>query len=215
MVIVAVAALGLAACGEPGKGAADDVASLAASADDVDSTDPAATDDTTGGDEGDESPADPQEAMLEYAECMRDHGIDVPDPVRVESGEGSRTAGGVIAINAEPGGEGGPGFDPRSDEFAEAQEACGSIMEDAMGDIEIDPEQEAEMRERLLEYAECMREQGIDYPDPVFDEGRVTVGVGPVDMDMDEFEAANEACRDLMGDGPFSISVAAGDAIGG
>jgi hypothetical protein len=211
--LVAVAAIAFTACGsEGGKGAADDVASLAADGDDPDATTGASDPSTTVA--GDESPADPEEAMLEYTQCMRDQGIDLPDPVRVESADGGRTEGGVIAINADAADD-GAGIDPRSDEFNEAQEACGSIMDDVIGDIEIDPEQEAEMRERLLDYAECMREQGIDYPDPVFEDGRVTVGVGPVDMDMDEFEQANEACREIMGDGPFSISVAAGDAVGG
>ena len=41
-----------------------------------------------------------------------------------------------------------------------------------MGDFEIDPEREAEMREELLAFSECMREHGIDMPDPVFSERR-------------------------------------------
>ena len=45
-----------------------------------------------------------------------------------------------------------------------------------MGDIELDPEQQAEMREQLLEFAECMRDHGIDMADPVFGEdGRVEI----------------------------------------
>ena len=55
-------------------------------------------------------------------------------------------------------------------------------MEDAVGEIEIDPEQQAEMQEEMLEFAECMREHGIDMPDPVFgDDGRVEVGIGGPD----------------------------------
>ena len=52
-------------------------------------------------------------------------------------------------------------------------------MEDAFGEMEIDPEREAEMREELLEFTECMREHGIDMPDPVFGEsGRVEIRAG-------------------------------------
>ena len=30
----------------------------------------------------------------------------------------------------------------------------------------VDPEQQAEQNEQLLAYAECMRREGIDFPDP-------------------------------------------------
>ena len=36
------------------------------------------------------------------------------------------------------------------------------------------------MREELLEFTECMRDHGIDMPDPVFgDDGRVTMEATP------------------------------------
>ena len=105
--------------------------------------------------------------MLEFAECMRDHGVDMPDP----QFDGDGGGGGMIEMTADPDDEG----------FEEAQEACQPILEDAMGEIELDPEQEAEMREQLLEFAECMRDHGIDMPDPVFGEdGRVTMAPRPV-----------------------------------
>ena len=57
-----------------------------------------------------------------------------------------------------------------------AMEECQPLLENARGAIEMDPEQEAEMREQMLEFTECMREQGIDMPDPVFsDDGGFTV----------------------------------------
>ncbi|MET0910186.1 MAG: hypothetical protein ABWZ99_12000 [Ilumatobacteraceae bacterium] len=133
-------------------------------------------------------PEDPEEAMLAYTECMRDHGVDMPDPQT--DGEG-RT---MVALDA----------DPASGEFQEAQTACEPLMDNAMSEIEIDPEREAEMREQLLDYAACMRDHGIDMPDPTFGEnGRVTVQAGadgddgavnPVDDD--DFEAANAECAD-------------------
>jgi hypothetical protein len=68
-----------------------------------------------------------------------------------------------------------------------------------MGEIELDPEQEAEMREQLLEFAECMRDHGIDMPDPVFeDNGRVTMSAEAGERfepgDDEAFEAASEEC---------------------
>ena len=45
-----------------------------------------------------------------------------------------------------------------------------------MGAIELDPEQQAEMQEQLLDFAQCMRDHGIDMADPVFGEdGRVEI----------------------------------------
>jgi hypothetical protein len=153
------------------------------------------------------SQADREQALLDYAECMRDHGVDMPDP------ETSSDGGGGIAIDQ------GSGVDPESDEFQEADDACQPILEDAMGDIELDPEQQAEMQEQLLEYAQCMRDHGIDMQDPTIDEnGRVNIDVNGPDGDRqpqdprddDDFQAADEACNQdggLVGGGPASGSV--------
>jgi hypothetical protein len=62
---------------------------------------------------------DPQEAMLAFAQCMRDHGIDMDDP---QFGEGGR--GVIMRI----GGRGGPDVDPEGEEFRTAQESCASEL---------------------------------------------------------------------------------------
>jgi len=183
-----------AGCGGGGGGGSAQVASLG-TASEASSPDPSgSTDDSS-------PPVDPDEAMLAYTECMREHGVDLPDPRPVGDGQDA-----VVALEV----------DPSSDEFRDAQEACEPIMEEAMGDLEIDPEREAEMREELLAYTECMREQGIDMPDPVFgDGGRVEVEVGSaaepgraleVAPDSDEFRAAEEACADERPGGMFVTS---------
>jgi hypothetical protein len=130
------------------------------------------------------APMDPEEAQLAFAECMREHGVDMPDP----------GAGGGIAIEVTPETE---------DETNAAMEACQPLLENARGAIEMDPEQEAEMREQVLEFTECMREQGIDMPDPVFsDDGGFTVQAEAGEGDAaeggpradEDFQAAAEAC---------------------
>ena len=73
-------------------------------------------------------------------------------------------------------------------------------MENARGDLEVDPEQLAEMQADMLEFTECMREHGVDMADPVFsDDGRVTQqgpppGADGSEFDDDEFNAAAEEC---------------------
>jgi hypothetical protein len=56
--------------------------------------------------------------MLAFAQCMRDHGIDYPDPVFSEDG-------GVTLIGPD---EGAAGFDPNDPAFQAAQEACQEIF---------------------------------------------------------------------------------------
>jgi hypothetical protein len=130
------------------------------------------------------APTDPEEAMLAYTECMREHGIDMPDPQFDEEGRAS------MGVQVEPGQE---------DEMEAAEEACGPLLDNAMQDIEVDPEEQAQRQQEMLEYTECMREHGIDMPDPVFDDnGGVTMqmdeGATPIDPEDEEFQAAQEAC---------------------
>jgi hypothetical protein len=99
--------------------------------------------------------------------------------------------------------------------------ACGGGGDDDAADVAslgtgeepvtTDPQSAAskDPEEAMLAFTECMRDHGVDMPDPVFDQGgRVEIGPGDEvggDMSSDEFEAANEACRDE--DGPdFAIA---------
>ena len=136
---------------------------------------------------------DPEEAFQEYAACMREHGIEVPDP---DSG------GGVIEI-------GGDGMDFEAME--EAGKACEPILEGAFGEFEISPEQEAEIRDQELAFAKCMRDNGIDWPDPSgdFGSGGITIELGD-DLDPDTMNAAMDVCsKDAFG------SAGGGVIIGG
>lgn len=202
LVTLAPAGLALMACGgaRDQGGAADAVASLGTVA-------PASGDATTGaGQEAGEPPdeIDMQEAALEFARCMREHGVDMPDP----QFEGD---GGVL-IQA-----GGPGDAIDPEQMEAAQEACEPIMEEVRGQFEPpDPEQLEQMKQAALEFAQCMREHGVDMPDPQFGEdGRVTQvigggrlgesGDGPAPIDSERFEAASEACGGPGGG--FAVSV--------
>jgi len=97
---------------------------------------------------------DGEEAMLEWAQCMRDNGIDMDDPQF--GADGGRFGFG-------PGGAAAD-FDPLSTEFQTAMEACGNVLEALRP--ESDPEEEAERAEQQLAIAGCMRKLGWDFPDP-------------------------------------------------
>jgi hypothetical protein len=139
---------------------------------------------------------DPQAALLAFAQCMRDHGIDMPDP------QFSADGGAMIRI-------GGPGtrpeIDPSSEVFQAAQEACGPLLEAVRP--RLDPEQQAELLEQQLALAQCMRDRGIDgFPDPDIDaDGRIRrfAGTGPDDLAFDPFsdafQGAMETCTSELG----------------
>jgi len=55
---------------------------------------------------------DQQDRALRFAQCMRDHGIDMPDPV----------FGGQASGDENPSGD--PQFDSNDDGFGAAQDAC-------------------------------------------------------------------------------------------
>jgi hypothetical protein len=135
---------------------------------------------------------DPEEAALEWAKCMREHGIDVPDP---EVGEGGR-------VTIRPGSGRRLG-DRNSDEFREATEACGTPFGDA-GPPALSDEQREQLQETMLEFAQCMREHGVDFPDPDFSGGGGLFRVGPgagIDPDSPTFREAEEACQEILEDG--------------
>jgi hypothetical protein len=212
----------LSGCGGD-DGAVGDVASLGTTADDTstDSTDPTDTTNTTDADdasEGDGGPGggsatgpgmvvmqrggnsdDPevQDAFVRYSRCMREHGIDMPDP----------GADGQTRIEID---------DPEA--WEEAEEECRPIIEEVVGTFEPPSEEEqARMREQALEFSKCMREHGIDMPDPQFSEdGGMTINIGDEGgegvpaPDDEEFQAAAEECGG-PGGGIFTSAEPAGD----
>ncbi|HTU15948.1 MAG TPA: hypothetical protein VMF31_12210 [Solirubrobacterales bacterium] len=134
-----------------------------------------------------------EDAMLAFTECMRENGVDMPDP----------QPDGSMMMTTESG------IDPNSQEFKDAQEACGQILEDARPE---GAERMTEPPEEMLEYAECMRGEGVDFPDPDFDGGRVTMGPGPGgSVDEEAMKRADEACHDILPEGGFMRGGPAGE----
>jgi hypothetical protein len=143
---------------------------------------------------------DPEDAMFAFADCMREEGIDMPDPV-IRRVDGSGGGGGFNSSVDEAGpGDGGPTFDPNSEEFQAAQEACQHHL-DGLEALEPGdgPQLTPEEEEAFLAFTECMREHGIDMPDPGAG-GAIRIGPGSgsdpgFDPRSEEFQAAEEECR--------------------
>jgi hypothetical protein len=166
--------LGAAACG--GSPDADRVATLGGDG---------ANDQQTG---SGSAKKDPQEAALEFAKCMREHGVDMPDPEVDSKGR----------IRVTIGNRGSKGNPPDPKKLEAAQQACGNLLGGGgEGPGKLDPK----AQDAMLAFARCMREHGIDMPDPtgnglVFNSKR---GQGP-DPSSSKFKEAERACDHHLGD---------------
>lgn len=115
----------------------------------------------------------PEEARLKFAECMRQNGIDMPDP------DGS----GRVEIRGGPGDRG---------KLQAAMKACQHFQQQAggrLGNLD-DPK----VRDQMVKFAQCMRQNGIDMPDPQPGQG-IQLRVEP--GNREKLEAARKACDEF------------------
>jgi hypothetical protein len=135
-------------------------------------------------------------SLLKFAQCMRDHGVDMADPKFSDDG------GATVAI-------GGPGSKPQDQSKVEAaQKACAKYQKQAGPRSAPSGQDQAKFRKAALKNAACMREHGIkDFPDPQFgDNGTVQMRLPPgVDPQSATFQAAQKACA-AAGGGPGLMS---------
>ncbi|MDJ0925096.1 MAG: hypothetical protein QNJ77_11095 [Acidimicrobiia bacterium] len=140
---------------------------------------------------GSESPAvikTDEESVLEFAACMRDLGIDFPDPIV--------DADGNVGFDLDALGELGQVDEA---ELENAFEACVALLEGVSFGFE--RIFEAEFQDDVVIFAGCMRDNGVDMPDPDFAgimEGRRLFPGWEPELDDPDFEAAFEACEELL-----------------
>src|SRR5919201_2667564 len=146
------------------------------------------------------------EGALKFAKCMREHGIDMPDPQRTGNGGIKHTVTGMPGSRAA---------------MEAAQKACQKYMQIGGGRAPSAAEQ-AKVKDAMLAYAKCMRDNGVDMPDPKFSNngGGVTFQLGSgsrnggstgPNPDSPAFKAADKVCHSKLaglgkggpgGDGP-------------
>jgi hypothetical protein len=144
-------------------------------------------------------------AELAFARCMRANGIDLPDP-------GSAPGAGDRRVRI------GKGTAPQK--LRATTESC--AKKTGGGPKPLTEEQQAEARDAALKFAQCMRSNGVDVPDPQTDSsgggfaiqlGGPGKGSGPR-PDSAAFKRASEACKKLLPGrggpgGGFSLSARA------
>ena len=122
-----------------------------------------------------------EEGVLDFAQCMREEGINFPDP--------------TFDI------DGNPQFDnleiENEEEFENAFENCEDILRNALPEqFDLDPEVEAALVDASLEFSQCMRDQGIDFPDPKPGEfGFFAFRDADIDFTSEDVQNAFEICQ--------------------
>ena len=122
-----------------------------------------------------------EEGVLDFAQCMREEGINFPDP--------------TFDI------DGNPQFDnleiENEEEFENAFENCEDILRNALPEqFDLDPEVEAALVDASLEFSQCMRDQGIDFPDPKPGEfGFFAFRDADIDFTSEAVQNAFEICQ--------------------
>ncbi len=152
--------------------------------------------------------ASDEEALLAFAQCMRDNGVEnFQDPVVDADGSVGFAFGGGGGGNQDGGPFGGVGQEVVQAAF----QACSDNLENvAFGPGGGDFDQE-EFQDTFIEFTACLREEGLEIDDPDFSNfgpgqgGGDNDGGGPggfrgqLDIDDPEVQAALEACQDIFG----------------
>ncbi|MBO2445770.1 hypothetical protein J4573_01580 [Actinomadura barringtoniae] len=115
---------------------------------------------------------------LKLAKCMREHGVNMPDP---KAGEDSHS----ISI-------GGDGSSP--EKIQKAMDACRKVPGTGLSSQK---ELTQAQKDKMIKFAQCMRQNGVNMPDPKFSSGG---GAAPAmrlpdaGPEKDKFDKANKAC---------------------
>jgi hypothetical protein len=128
---------------------------------------------------GDPKPAptssqDRNDALRKFAQCERDHGIDMTDP----------DENGGLFVNGKVDTE----------KLKAANQACKSLLPDGGKPPKFTPEQV----EQLRKFAACLRSYGLDVPDPDPVTGIIPIAdLAKIDRNSQQFKDAEAACRDI------------------
>jgi hypothetical protein len=131
------------------------------------------------------------QAFIDYVHCMRDHGVDYPDPVQRPGHDG-------LSLQ----------FDGSSDspQFASANDACEHLLQPVidMKRNAVAASMTPEKLQALLAYSRCMRDHQMPLLDPDPTDGHVSIGTiaglpePPLGRRDPLFAAADSACRGVL-----------------
>ena len=119
------------------------------------------------------SSADQQQTSSDYLQCLKDHGITLPTDANGNPTFGPRGASGPggpsgAAPSAPPDSAGTPPSSFDRNAFQQARQACGTPpgrTAGGNGGAPVDPQA---AQQAALQFAACLRAQGLNVPDPDF-----------------------------------------------
>ena len=133
-----------------------------------------------------------EEQAIEFSQCMRDQGLDFPDPTLDAEGNLAMGDFDMSALGSNP--------DEIRNMLANAMDACSEFLEGVSFGGGRLPDL-VELQDTFLEFATCMRDNGYDMPDPDFTGG----GFGGlfelgenIDPNDPEFQAAMAQCQSIF-----------------
>jgi hypothetical protein len=132
------------------------------------------------------SKADAEKAQLAFTRCMRDHGANVKDAQPNTSG------GGGTGFSIQGGDKGS---------IDQAMQACQKYLPKAGGPPP-DPAEQQKLFDRALKFSQCMRQHGVDMPDPKQENGGISIsqsGPASVDPSSKTFKDGQQACQQYFG----------------
>ncbi len=125
--------------------------------------------------------ADAADARLAFARCMRENGVDIPDP---------NTGGSGSTFTEMP--------DVNDETFKKAEAACAKHM-GGMGLGGPGGETDSEAKDRMVKLAQCMRSRGFDFPDPQTAGSSGAKGRPDFDIDDPQYKKAERECAKSVG----------------
>lgn len=123
---------------------------------------------------------DPKDAQLKFAQCMRENGVDMPDPTDGQKG---------AAITLKKG---------QMDKMEPAMKKCRPILQ--AGGV-IPNMNDPKVKDQMLKFAQCMRKNGVDMPDPSADGSMMMRAQKADGASKDTAEKAMEACKEFAPNG--------------
>ncbi|WP_329117825.1 hypothetical protein [Streptomyces sp. NBC_01465] len=117
------------------------------------------------------------DAAVKQRKCLREHGLKVPEPKPGEKGVGLTIGGDMDKAQLE-----------------KALKACRTGKGGAGAGGEITQAD----KDKMLKYAQCMRKNGYNMPDPKFDGSMMSAQKIPQGAEKQKFDKASKVCESIV-----------------
>ncbi len=135
--------------------------------------------------------ASDEERALAFADCLRDEGLEVDDPTVAADGSvdmSTLSDGNVAQLFGEN---------------EAAVDSCSALLDGGNFGPGASGFDQTEIQDQLVEFAGCLRDEGLDVRDPDISGGLSAAAGGPealfgLDLQDPQYEAEVEACSDIL-----------------